>query len=113
MREPFWYLATVYSSHSDGLVVAFEEAAKITASLLKRGIRVFSPITHFHPIAVYGGLDPSDHTIWLPADAPFMQAAVGLIVAKMPNWEKSVGIAAELKAFRAEGKPVLYMEIET
>ncbi len=110
MREPFWYLATVYSKYPDGIEAAFVEAAKIAASLLKRGIRVYSPIAHTHPIAIHGGLDPLDHTIWLPADGPLMEAAVGLIVVKMTDWRESRGIQEEIKQFHMDGKPVMYME---
>ena len=109
-HEPFWYLATPYSGFSKGIDVAFGEAARVAATLIKRGIRVYSPIAHTHPIAQYGKLDPLDHAIWLPADNPFMEAAVGLIVVKMPGWEESRGLRAEIKKFRANNKPVLYME---
>ncbi len=109
-REPFWYLATPYSKYDKGIEAAFEEAAKATASLIKCGVRVYCPIAHTHPIAVYGKLDPLDHTIWLPADMPLMEAAVGLIVVKMEGWNNSKGIKEEIKKFREDSKPILYME---
>ncbi len=109
-REPYWYLATPYAGYPGGINIAFEEASRATAALLKHGIRVYSPIAHTHPVALYGGLDPRDHSIWLPADGPLMAAAVGIIVVKMTEWENSKGIAHEIVAFKKAGKPVLYME---
>ncbi len=109
-REPYWYVATPYSGHPKGLNVAFKEACAATASLLRHGIRVYSPIAHTHPIALEGALDPFDHDIWLPADGPLMQAAVGIIVVRMAGWDKSIGIAHEISQFKKAGKPVLYLE---
>ena len=109
-REPYWYIASPYAGHPAGIEAAFEEVCKATASLLCHGIRVYSPIAHTHPIALYGALDPRDHSIWLPADGPLMQAAVGIIVIKMDGWDVSKGIAHEVKQFQANARPVLYME---
>ena len=108
--EPYWYLATPYTGYPGGINEAFKEASRAAATLLKHGIRVYSPIAHTHPIALYGELDPTDHSIWLPADGPLMAAAVGIIIIKMNGWEKSKGIAHEVNAFKEAGKPVLYME---
>ena len=59
---------------------------RAAAVLIRQGIRVYSPIAHTHPIAIHGGIDPLDHKIWLPADAPFMHGAVGLIVSAMNSY---------------------------
>ena len=112
MREPFWYLATVYRQYPAGLQAAFAVAAEATAFLTKQRVRVYSPIVHGHSLTLYGGLDPTDHEMWMDVDYPFMDAAVGLIVLKMLRWTESEGIAEEIKRFRADKKPVLYMEWE-
>jgi hypothetical protein len=106
----FWYLATVYSKHPNGLEAAHVMAARAAADLLRLGVTVYSPICHTHPIAMIGGLDPLDHAIWLPADAPFMRAARGLIVLKSPGWESSFGIGEERKAFQQMAKPICFIE---
>lgn len=109
----FFYLATPYSKWKGGLDDAFGLAAREAARLMRRGIPVFSPIAHSHPIAVHGGIDPLSHDFWLPADAPMMAAATGLIVLRADGWEQSYGIGEEIKAFKAAGKPVLYIDPET
>lgn len=106
----FFYLATPYSKYPGGLEAAFIEACRATAKLIREGRRVYSPIAHTHPVAIHGGIDPYDHGIWLPADAPFMDTAEGLIVVKMKGWEESYGISEEIKAFELAGKPIEYME---
>lgn len=105
----FWYIATPYSKFPGGITAAFEGAAREAAALVKAGVPVYSPIAHTHPVALYGDIDPLDHDIWLPADAPFMEAAKGLIVCQMEGWEHSYGIGEEIKAFEAAGKPIVYM----
>lgn len=106
----YWYLATPYSKYPGGLWAAFDTACYQAGILVKAGVPVFSPIAHTHPIARASGMDPLDHSIWLPCDRPLMDAACGIIVCKMHTWEKSYGIAEEIKVFEAAGKPVIYME---
>lgn len=105
----YYYLATPYSKFTDGIEAAFRAAAEQAALFVRAGVPVYSPIAHTHPVAIYGGLDPLDHKVWLPADAPFMQAAKALVVCQLDGWDVSYGISEEVKAFRAAGKPVIYM----
>ena len=106
----FWYVATPYSRFAGGLASAHVEAAKVGAELCKRGVNVFVPIVHTHPFAMYGGINPLDHGIWMARDRPFMQAACGLVVAKMAGWQRSQGIQEEIDFFEAAERPVFYME---
>lgn len=106
------YLATPYSKWAGGIEDAFQQAAAVAASFLKAGVKVYSPIVHTHPIAVYGGLDPLDHSVWLPFDATMMDFAEALAVAKMAGWEQSVGIRHEIDVFTKAGKPVYYVDIK-
>jgi hypothetical protein len=105
----YFYLATPYSKYPAGIECAFIEACKQTALLIEAGIPVYSPIAHTHPIAIHSGLDPLDHSIWLPADKPMMDAAKALIVCKMEGWESSYGISVEIEEFHKAGKPVYMM----
>lgn len=104
------YLGTPYSKFPDGIVAAFEQAAALTGRLLTAGVRAYSPIAHTHPIAIYGGLDPLDHTIWLPFDAAIMEKSDAIAVAKMESWERSYGIKHEIEVFTKAGKPVFYLD---
>lgn len=104
------YLATPYSKYPAGIVRAFEDAAVLAAQLLKQGVKVYSPIAHTHPLAVYSGLDPLDHSIWLPFDEAMMEAADALVVAHMDGWSSSFGIAHEIKVFLAAEKPIFDLD---
>jgi hypothetical protein len=110
MNDSYWYLASPYSKYPGGLDEAFKEVCRAAASLIRAGVRVYSPIAHTHPIAIHGNIDPYDHGIWLPADEPFMKKASGLIVLRAESWEKSYGISVEIEEFRKAGKPIVYMD---
>lgn len=110
--EGYWYLATPYSKFPGGIETAFIAACKATARLVAAGVKVYSPISHTHPVAVHGGLDPYDHAIWMPADLPLMKGAYGLVVAMLPTWDSSYGISLEIEEFKKAGKPVLFIPAE-
>lgn len=106
----YWYLATPYTQYPDGLDAAHEAACEIAASLIKRGLVVFCPIAHTHPISQYG-FDPLDSDLWLAQDRPVFEGAAGIIVAKLPGWKQSRGIAKEVRWAQEAGKPILYLEV--
>ena len=104
------YVGTPYTKYPAGIEEAFRDACSITADLLRSGLRVYSPIAHTHPIAIYGNIDPLDYEIWLPFDAAIMKASDAMIVVKMETWEKSHGVKHEIETFTAAGKPVFYLD---
>ena len=106
----YWYIATPYSKYRAGLEKAFEDASMISAVLVLAGVRLYCPIAHTHPIAVYGNIPPRNHDIWLPLDKPFMEAASGLLVVKMQGWDESYGIGVEIESFKSQCKPILYTD---
>jgi hypothetical protein len=98
------YLATPYSRYPHGLDAAHIDACLVAASLISRGLSIYSPIAHTHPIAHHGGLDKMDHAMWLQFDEAMMTASYGLIVAQLPGWEDSRGIDHEIEFFTRAGK---------
>lgn len=104
------YLATPYSKYPEGVHIAFVLASQAAGRLVARGIHVYSPIAHTHPVAIYGNLDLYDHTLWLPLDEHFMDAAKRLLVVKMPGWDTSRGITHEIEFFRARQKAIYLLE---
>lgn len=107
------YLATPYTKYPSSIEMAFQHAAMLAARLLSAGLKIYSPITHTHPIAKYGGLSATDHTIWLAFDRAMIAKSDALLVAKMPTWDSSFGIAYELKLFKLAEKPVFYLDPDT
>jgi nucleoside 2-deoxyribosyltransferase len=107
---PIVYLATPYTKYLPGIDAAFRDAASLAARLLKRGVRVYSPIAHCHPMAQYGGIDPKDHSIWLPYQEAMMAKADAVLVAQLQDWHESYGIDHEINFFITAGKPVFYLD---
>ena len=103
------YVGTPYTKYPGGIETAFIDACKLMARLLDAGLNVYGPISHTHPIAIHGNLDPLDHSIWLPFDAAMMGKSDAMIVAMMTGWESSYGVRHEIQTFVAASKPVYFM----
>lgn len=109
----FYYLATPYSKYPWGLEEAYRMACRQAALLAKVGVPVFSPIAHGHGLSMHGKVPALDHDLWMRLDEPFMAAAHGLIVVMAPTWEESRGLTVEVARFDGDGKPVIYMDLNT
>lgn len=109
---PLLYIATPYSRYPMGHIVAFYDACRVTAQLIKRGLSVFSPIAHSHAICDHGHLPHLDHDLWMKADEPMMHKADALLVVRLPGWDHSDGISKEIRVFNAAGKPIYHLDVE-
>lgn len=107
------YVGTPYSKFPGGIEQAFAAAGAIMAPLILSGVKAYSPITHTHPIAVHGALDPYDHDIWLKFDLAMMRKSDAMLVAMLNSWEDSYGIKYEIEIFKKDGKPIFYLDPET
>jgi len=110
---PLAYLATPYSRYPHGPVAAWQAACRLAGRLIKTGMHVYSPIAHCHPIARYGGLDSLDHDLWMPLDHIMTERCDVLLAAHMEGWDVSKGIAIEIAAFEAGGKPIFDLDPQT
>lgn len=104
----FAYIATPYTRYCKGLEEAWKAACCVTAEFIRRGVPVYSPIAHTHPVAIYGGIDPVDHALWMKADQAVMEAASDLYVIQMPGWNESKGVEMEIAEFKRTQKPITY-----
>ena len=104
------YLATPYSKYPDGLERAFVMASKLAGLLIHAGVKIYSPIAHCHPVAIHGGLNPLDHDLWMRLDKAMMEACGALIVAHMPGWRESKGIAIEIDFFEGACRPIFDLD---
>lgn len=100
------YLATPYTKVLEGIDFAFRAAARLTGLLLRARVKCYSPIVHGHAIAMHAMIDPLDHSIWLPFDETMMRRCDVLLIAHMPGWEESKGIAHEIEFFTKARKPI-------
>ena len=104
------YLGTPYTLFPRGIEAAFIEASKLAARLIQSGVNVYAPISHTHPIAVHGGIDPLDQQLWYDFDKAMMSKCDVLIVAHMDGWEQSTGIAHEVAFFAEQGRPIFDLD---
>lgn len=105
-----WYLATPYTKYQKGVDAAWQLACREASRLLLAGVPVYSPIAETHPIAVIGGMNVQKSRFWADICQTHISLCTGIIVVMADSWLTSVGVSAEIKSFRAAGKPVVFME---
>ncbi len=112
MSEGLTYLASLYS-HPDAAVreARFREACRCAAALMRQGYLVFSPIAHSHPMVEFGLA--GDYRFWEEFDGLMMAACSRMIVLTLDGYQDSIGVQAEVKAMRALGRPVRFVDPET
>jgi hypothetical protein len=100
------YLASPYS-HDDAAVRErrFHDVCAAAAALMARGILIFSPIAHTHPIALAGAL-PTDWEFWKRYDMVMLDASAELWVLMLDGWDRSKGVKGEIEIMRGLGRPV-------
>ena len=106
-----YYLAVPYShSNPDMMTRRFETACLVAARMMRDGLVPFSPLSHSVPVASYGGLHGTDHAFWMKQDLPILEVCDVLAVLKLPGWEKSQGVRAELEHARKLCMPIRFVE---
>ena len=103
------YLGIPYSDE-DILVVKYRFVVvnKIAAALIREGRIIFSPISHCHPLTVYGL--PGSWEYWQKYSYEFLKNAKRLIIIKLDGWEKSVGVQGEIRIANSLGLPIEYID---
>jgi hypothetical protein len=107
------YLATPYT-HPDPSVMEsrFDAACRIAGRLMADGELVFSPIAHTHPIAVCCEL-PRHWEFWAKYDRAILATCARVVVAMLPGWDQSKGVAAEIAIAQELSVPVEYLAVES
>lgn len=110
MTKPLVYFAQPYS-HDDPKIVEerFVLGSKKSAELMAQGAIIFSPITMCHPMSLYGKL-PGGWEFWEKFDRTYLSVCNKLIVYRLPGWEISKGVTAEIKIAQELGIPVEYVD---
>jgi len=106
------YLACPYS-HKDPEVrqARYEKISKIAAALVSKGIHAFSPITYGHTLIDFVKM-PGNWEFWQEFCLVFLQHADELWVYKFEDWEKSMGIRAEIDYATLKKIPIKYLDHE-
>lgn len=104
------YLAAPYS-HPEHAIRArrYLYATQAANQLMRRGLLVYSPLTHGHTLAALGGLG-SDFAAWREHCLSFIRHwAQELYVLTLPGWRDSIGVTAEIAEAESLGLPVGYV----
>lgn len=112
----FVYLASPYS-HPEAFVreQRFHDACKKAAQYLSKGVAVFSPIAHSHPIADYmAEADRMSFNLWMKADLPLLKNADELHILCIDGWRSSRGVTREVQFAEQLGIPVkqVFLDVE-
>ena len=107
------YLAQPYSDSDPAIQEERFQAGKVAAAkLMKRGLIVFAPIVHSHPVAE---VDLSIDTVenWRMQDTSFIEFwATELWIYTLPGWEESAGVTDEIETAGRLGIPITYWDGE-
>ena len=99
------YLASPYSDPDPAVREArFDAACAHTATMIRAGRLVYSPIVHSHPLANHGL--GADWDFWAAHDRAMLGLCEALVVLELPGWQQSVGVRAEVAIARELGLPV-------
>lgn len=102
----FIYMASAYS-HEDPKVrhARYLQVRNAVRVLTERRITVFSPIVHFHPLAVEAQL-PTTHEFWHEHNLHMLCRADAMYVLGSPEVVNSRGVAAEFEEAQRLAIPV-------
>lgn len=106
----FVYLATPYT-HVDYYVriERYEAALAVSARLVQQGDVVYSGIVLFHPVCERFDIAPT-WDFWKDYLEKVIPRCDVVVVVRMPGWEKSSGIKAEVDCARRHNIPVEYID---
>lgn len=104
------YLAQPYSDPSlEVMNDRFEAALAAVAHLVRKHQVVYSPVVHFHSVAAYHDL-PRSFEFWETINRHMMRRADEFYVLRLPGWQQSIGLTAELAYAKLLGLSEIGME---
>lgn len=108
--EEIIYIGSPYS-HTDKAVMEenYRRVSRLAADLCSQGKVAFSPITYGHTLLGFRGM-PADWEFWQNFCLSFLVKADKLLVYKMPGWESSKGLEAEISFARDHNIAIEYLE---
>lgn len=110
--DKYDFLASPYYSPDAGVREwRFEMACRAAAYLYAQGRSVFAPIVQGHPVAERHTL-PLRAADWWVANLPFLRHSSRLLIAQIPGWEESEGIALEKKEAMRCGITIAYLPFD-
>jgi hypothetical protein len=107
------YIASPYSDPDPKIrQLRFEQVASFTGTKINKGLIVYSPIVHNHPIATYFSNLPKGFDFWQHFDLHILNLCDQLTVLCIDGWEESKGVQAEIRFARNKDMPVLFQDLD-
>lgn len=99
------YLASPYSHHATAVMRSrFQFVQSLTFELIKRDLKVFSPIAYSHQFAQLGA--GATYETWKEFDVAMLERCDLLAVLCIDGWNESLGVGAEIGVAEMIGLPV-------
>lgn len=106
------YLASPYTDKNPEIQeYRFQAVCYAARRLLTKGIKIFSPVAHSHPISRYGL--PGNWEFWEGWDKEFIDACQEIWVLCLDGYKESKGIKGEVEYAKATGKRIVYLDAVT
>lgn len=103
------YIACPYSDEDPEVMsYRYDLANRMAAKLMLQGYLVFSPLSHSVPIEPHLPVAQNDHDFWLKQDFAWLKYCDELHVLMAHGWEKSFGVAEEIKFATRCSMPIVY-----
>lgn len=104
------YLASPYSDPDPSVrSFRYSENVRIVGNLIREGYIVYSPIVHFHMVALQNDL-PKGFSFWENINKAMISRAEKLTVLKLPEWDQSLGVQEELAYAQTLRLPIDYYD---
>ena len=104
------YLASPYTHDVRRVrVERFRAVCEYAGQLTNRGLHIFCPIAHSHPIAEECSIElPTTFDYWEAYDKKFIGLSEGLVVMTIKGWDVSKGVLSEIAMAKDMHKPIHY-----
>lgn len=97
------YLASPYNSSFPFVRERrFQDVCSVAATLMSRGVHLFCPIAHTHPIAQKDNLSPG-WKYWQEFDRLMLSHCSALWIVMLDGWKESEGIKGEIQIAKEMG----------
>jgi hypothetical protein len=105
------YSGYAYSDRNEEIEIKrYRTATQIAMQLTRGGYRVFSPVTHAHPICLRDPRVPQTWEFWKELNKPVLEISGLLLVLMLDGWDKSIGVTEEIQIAQDSGIPIIYAD---
>lgn len=103
------YFGTPYSHPNPAVVNERVHLTLVaTASLIRKGLIIYSPIAHCHDLALRFSL-PTDAAFWEKINEDFLRSSNAFYALCIDGWRESIGLTREFKLARELKLPIGYV----